>query len=106
MTGGLFNIVFTDYTGSLPDFKFLKEDKWLEEAVVIPVVFMRKGSWYIRIQFVWQKNPFRFISKNINNAFHSEQKATVYARNYCQSIDNDYMSNKNIQTNAFTISYN
>ena len=39
----MFNIVFTDYTGSVADLSFLENDNWLNDASVNYQLYQQKG---------------------------------------------------------------
>lgn len=106
MYGGLHNIVFTDYTGSNADLKFLSQDEWLKNSVVITNVFTINGEWHIAINFVWVENRFRILSRCIPEKFNNETKATVFANMYKRTAQKDKRGELIIYQNDFNINYN
>ena len=106
MSGGLFNIVFSDYTGCHSDIHFMDDAGWLSDSAVIPHIYMQKGRWHIALTFAWINNPFRFIRRYITDNYESEKKATIYAAYYCRSSQKDKRGILTISNNDFTVNYN
>jgi hypothetical protein len=106
MFGGLFNINYTDYTGSNADLEFLYNASWLQDAAVMPRVFYYKGEWCIHITFVWVDNKFRFLIRSISEKFNNEKKAILFADMYKRTAQKDKRGELTINENDFNISYN
>lgn len=106
MGGGLFNIVFTDYTGSRTDLQFLEETGWLKNTLVVPGIYPKNGQWRVRLIFAWQQNPFRFICRRIPEQFFTAEKAQLQAAYYTLSAAKDHRDPLNLNTHDFIINLN
>ncbi len=106
MFGGLYNIVFTDYSGRQEDLIFLNQDAWLKDAAVCPYVFKAHCEWRIALTFAWTKNPMRLICRYMPDGFSALEKAQTFARYYQRTIQKDARGFLQISANDFHINYN
>lgn len=106
MFGGLYSIIFTDYTGSNQDLTFLQQANWLQNAAVTPRVFCKTGEWFIGLTYVWTESRFRFLCRYIPETFKSEEKAKLFANMYKRTAQKDKRGELIFTKNDFNINYN
>ena len=100
----IYNIVFTDYTGSSMDLTLLQQANWLQTAKVSYALYERKNLWHIRLCFIDANNAYRIICRYINDSYYTKQKAEVYAANFLRAALKGNYNTKN--TSSININYN
>lgn len=106
MAGGLYNIVFTDYTGGLADLRFLQQADWLNDAAVAAHVYPRQGRWQVALSFAWVANPYRFVCRYITETFDTEKKAALYADFYKRTSQKDKRGTLTVTVDDFMRCFN
>lgn len=102
----MFNIVFTDYTGSVADLSFLENDNWLNDAAVNYQLYQQKGRWKIKFHFIWIHHPVRLLCKYFKEEYESQKKVEIFANYYFKTIQKDKRSQLTINNNDYNICCN
>lgn len=106
MFGGLYNIIFTDYSGRAADTYFLQHAGWLTNSAVSSHIYLKNGRWKINITFGWGSNPIQLICRYIALDFDTMKKASLYANNYVRTCQKDKRGNLILTADDFNINFN
>ena len=95
----------TDSLGTLEDFRWLKEDRWLMDTEVKYQLLEKKGLWHLTMIYVAINNPLKFICRKID-VYNSEKKAKTFASILQRGIRKDARGTLKTNRNAFNICSN
>lgn len=94
-----------DSNGTLEDFFFLKDDKWLIDTEVRYLIFAKNSRWHVAMIYISIHNPLQFLCRKIDE-YPSEQKAKTFAKLLQRGIRKDARGTLKINTDAFNICTN
>jgi hypothetical protein len=96
---------YSDVLAGEDELNFIKDDSWFSETVVISQIVLRKGQWHVDLLFAYQKEPYKFLIRNITSCI-SQTKASITGEIMKRQASKDQRGTLTIKEDQFDINLN